>query len=284
MIGIFFSVIFKKKQKISIHISSEEAHPLPLDKREDKKKERTETEVDKISKRFRKTLKLMNEGRSHYPFTISKLAQLMKLHKVSELENVFIGKREPTFQFINDFCETFGVNKKWLIEGKEHPFSNDDQTKYDPLFYFEEIEKINPQGIYFIRANTETAQTFILLKISKWKFKIFHRTWHISDHVGAGGQGQLLSFYKLIKKLDKKGYYSKCGGFTLDNNDFDALYFGDEFPGKYIDLGRSEDPWWDDLTDINHKYVIAENYEQWYGKSFIKAQEIIKWKLEEKSG
>jgi hypothetical protein len=41
----------------------------------------------------------------------------------------------------------------------------------------------------------------------------------------------------------------------------------------------SDDPWWDDFTDIEHKYPIAENYRQWHGEPFIKAQEIVKWGL-----
>ncbi len=39
----------------------------------------------------------MNEGRNYSEFTIPQLAQIMKLHKISELENVFTGQEEPTF-------------------------------------------------------------------------------------------------------------------------------------------------------------------------------------------
>lgn len=283
-LGIIGSIIFKIQKGTLIGPNSEAVLPPESNNQIDQNEaiESEETEVEKISKRFHTILELMNEDRSYSQFTIPQLAQIMKLHKVSELENVFIGQDEPTFQFINDFCETFGVNKNWLTEGKEHPFSNNDQTKSNPLCYFENIESINPKGIYFIRANTDTAQTFILLKISNWKYKILHRTWHISGHVGAGGRSQLLSFYMLINKLrGEKDFYMRCGGLTLEENDFNALNLGNKFPGKFIDTGRSEDPWWDDLTDINHRYPIAENYEFWHGKSFIKAQEIIKWQLEE---
>ncbi|KJZ03163.1 hypothetical protein [Pseudoalteromonas piscicida] len=62
-----------------------------------------ETEVEKVAKRFRKTLDLMNEGRNYSEFTIPLLAQIMKLHKISELENVFTGKEEPSFEFIDHF-------------------------------------------------------------------------------------------------------------------------------------------------------------------------------------
>ena len=236
------------------------------------------TEVEKVAKRFRFILELMNEGRNYSQFNIPQLAQLMKLHKISELENVFTGKIEPSFSFIEDFCRTFGVSKRWLIEGEGAPYSNELPSKNDPMDYLPIIEEVNPESIYFVRENTDTASAFILLKVSKWKYFILDRTWHISDVVGAGGERQLYSFYKLIKELrDKRGLHTSCWGITLNKDEFSSLLCGETFPGKYTDAGFSEDPWWDDLTDVNHKYPIAENYEQWHGKSFIKAQEIIRW-------
>ncbi len=241
------------------------------------------TEVEKVAKRFRTILELMNEGRNYSQFTIPQLAQLMKLHKISELENVFIAKSEPSFSFIEDFCNTFGVSKEWLIEGKGAPYLSDTPSKSDPMDYLPLIEELNPESIYFIRENTDTAPAFILLKVSKWKYLILSRIWHISDVVGAGGQRQLYSFYSLIKELrDKRRLHTSCWGLTLKKEEFSSLLCGEKFPGKYTEAGFSEDPWWDDLTDIDHKYPIAENYEQWHGKSFIKAQEIIKWYMSER--
>ena len=194
------------------------------------------TEVEKISGRFRAVLDLMNEDRHYSKFTIAQLAGIMRLDKVSELENFFTGIEEPTLNFVNRFCEAFGVNKSWLLEDKEHPFSDDKHPKAEPLDYFEDIQDIEPEYIYFIRENTETAPAFIVLKLSEWNYKILRRTWHISDHVGAGGQASLLSFYKLVNKLRDKGYYLQCGGLTLEKNDFRALLFGDKFPGNTFKL------------------------------------------------
>lgn len=241
------------------------------------------TEVEKMAERFRTILELMNEGRNYSKFTIPQLAQIMKLHKISELENVFIGRDEPSFSFVEDFCRTFGVCKEWLVEGKGAPYSSDTPSRSDPMDYLTLIEEMAPESIYFVRENTDTAPAFILLKLSKWKYLILSRTWHISDVVGAGGQRQLYSFYCLIKELrDKRSLHTSCWGLTLDKVEFNSLLCGETFPGKYTDTGFSEDPWWDDLTDINHKYPIAESYEQWHGKSFIKAQEIIKWYMSER--
>ncbi len=238
-----------------------------------------QTEEEKLTSRFCTVLELMNEGRGNAKFTLPQLAQVMGLEKISDLENVMTGKVEPNFAFIEHFCECFGVNPRWLKEGVASPFSNDDSTKGDPLWYLDEIKALNPQGIFFIREKSDSAPAFILLKLSDFKYKILRRSWHISGDVGAGGQSQLVGFYKLIKKLCRgMDFGSRCGGLILEHHEFEALRTGQIFPGKYI-LHRHENPWWDDLIDIHHKYPIAENYRHWYGQSFIDAQDIIKWKL-----
>lgn len=242
------------------------------------------TEVQKLAGRFCTVLELMNEGRNYSKFTIPQLAQIMKLHKISELENVFTGKVEPSFSFIEEFSNTFGVNKNWLTEGKDAPYSNDLERCNDPTDYLPLIDQLKPEAIYFVRENSDTAPAFIVLKVAKWRYITLSRTWHISDQVGAGGQRQLFSFYTLIKALrDERKLHTKCWGLTLEKGDFDKLLCGEAFPGKYFDIGFSEDPWWDDLTDIEHKYPISESYGNWHGKSFIKAQSIIRWYLKERN-
>ncbi|EGQ8592792.1 MULTISPECIES: helix-turn-helix domain-containing protein [Vibrio] len=241
-----------------------------------------DSEVSRIAMRFVKTLDLMNEGREYSKYTIAQLAQVMKLHKVSELEGVFRGKEEPTFEFVDHFANTFGVNRDWLLEGKNSPFSNNDQTMSEPHWYLDEIKQTKPLRVFFVREDSSKARAFLLLKIDDFKYKILHRTWHISDEVGAGGRRQLVSFYELIKSLrDKQRYSSRCGGLTLSCDDFSCLLSGEKYPGTFVGIGYREDPWWDDFTDIHHRYPIAENYESWHGRSFIKAQNIVREKLAE---
>ena len=164
-----------------------------------------------------------------------------------------------------------------MTKGIGSPFSNNDLIKHEPLDYFEEIEKIKPLRIYFIRAMTNKTEAFILLKVTDYKFKIFQKTWHISDYVGGGGRLQLLSFYRLINKLRDEGLHSICYGRALESEAFVSLFSGDVFPGNCVNV--KEDPWWDDITDIYYDNSAAEKYERWYGKSFIRAQEIIRSQL-----
>lgn len=241
------------------------------------------TEVELVATRFRESLELMNEGNSYSPFTIAKLAQLMKLHKIGELERVFNAEEEPSFEFISHFCNTFGINKNWLVHGQGFPYSNQEQTNFDPLAYYSEIERENPNRIYFIMNNSEIGEVFILLELSDFKYKIFQRTWHVSSHVGGGGRSQIYGLYKLIKKLKKNDYSLKCGGRILEPEIFDKLLSGRVFPDAVLSRPSYENPWWDDFTDVYGKYPISSNYEEWYGKGFSYAQSVVREKLESQS-
>lgn len=238
------------------------------------------SEVFGIIDRLNKFKELLNENREYNRYTISKLAEILELSSVGELESYFKGKLEPNFTFLRKFSDVFGVNYSWLSEGKGQPFYNNKQTNYDPFHYYEYIKELNPEKIYFISSDDKERRTFIILKLSDWKYEIIHRSWHISSHVGAGGQNQIYGMYKLIKKL-KERYYLKCYGRILKHEDFNLIYSGNVFPGSIIEFKYHDSPWWDDFTDVDKNYAISPNYEEWYGKEFIAAQRIVKLFLEQ---
>jgi transcriptional regulator with XRE-family HTH domain len=242
-----------------------------------------QTEVLQLSQRFQRILELMNENRGEYnKFTIAKLSELLGLNRRSDLENIFLGNEEPTFDFIKNFCKVFRINYDWLNEGKGNPFAID-YYYGSPLDYFDDIIKLNPERIFFIQKKSDVAETFIMLGFSDWYYIVCTKYWHISNHVGAGGQSQIYDFYLLIKKLKENLFSSKCFGLKLESEEFNNILYGKSFPGSCLigDMGlRTNHPWWDDFTDIEHYYPISDQYEEMHGKSFIDAQNIVKDQIE----
>lgn len=241
-----------------------------------------ETEVEKLSKRFKTIIELMNQKRNECDkFTIAKISEILGLEKRSILENIVNGKNEPSFEFIKNFCDKFRVNYSWLNEGKGEPF-NISHDYYNPFDYLDDIIRMNPKKIYFIQEKSEVAVTFIMLEFSDWYYMVGTKTWHISSHVGASGRGQIYGLYCLIKALKENMFYAKCHGLILPVEEFSDILYGKKFPGSCL-IGRNNNPWWDDFTDIAHYCPIASEYEKWYGKSFIDAQKIVKYQIENRS-
>ena len=246
-------------------------------------KEQEETEVLKLLKRFKELLLLMNENQGeHNKFTVAKLSEILNLEKRSILDNIIAGREEPTFEFIKSFCKTFRINYDWLIESKGYPF-NIEYNYFSPMDYLKDIIELNPERIYFIQNKSETAETFIMLGFSEWYYMAGTKTWHISNNVGGSGQGQIYDLYKLIKELKENMFSSKCKGLKLESKEFYNILCGRSFPGSCLigEMGwRGDNPWWDDFTDITHYYPITDRYEEMHGKSFIDAQNIVKYQIE----
>lgn len=240
------------------------------------------TETQQIATRFNQFLDLLNQERKD--FTIAKLAKIMELESVGELEKIFLNQKEPNFEFIQQFCKYFGINDEWLTEGKGQPFIQNKTPRYfSPYAYLEYFKDNEPAEIYFIKSDSKIGEVFFILKYTDWNYEIIQQQWHISSHVGASGSRQLYDMYRLINELRNVEFYAtKCYGRILDSNVFISLYEGSTFPysiiGKYYN-----NQWWDDLTDIYHKYPIAKNYSLWYGEEFIRAQDIIKSQIEMQS-
>jgi hypothetical protein len=206
----------------------------------------------------------------------------MQLTSVSELEDIFLGKREPSFDFIDRFCECFGVYKEWLINGEITPYYNNDRQHSDPLDYFDEIKSAKPDRLFFVTRNSPARDTFIVLKVSCCKYKILHRTWPISDEVGSTGRYQIFSMYCLIKALENEDRPIWCTGRMLDEQSFRQLRSGEVFPWRHLDSPSCyADHYLDDFTDAYHEYPIAVNYEARYGKGFLFAQSVVRYYLEE---
>jgi hypothetical protein len=237
-----------------------------------------DSEVGKIILRLNQVLDLMNEERRIPKFSIISLAEVLQFDSPGELESIFRGHQELDFKFLDRFCDCFGVDKNWLKNGKNHPFKSSASTHLMPTDYLEEIRQSKPECVYFVRSKSPVGESIIVLKYSEWCFKTLPKFWHVSDEVGGTGIQQLVSLYKLIVEL--KEDRQNCGGKSLEEVDFWRLNSGEVFAGSLIDSTLSENPWWDDFTDIQHKFPISERYELLYGSGFVNAQKIVKRELE----
>ncbi|MEJ6950378.1 hypothetical protein [Natronospora cellulosivora (SeqCode)] len=238
--------------------------------------------IKTISQRFHHIINMMNQGYTYEKYTVSLMAETMGLEKTGKLYNYVNGVEEPTFAFMDRFCQYFGVNADWLKNGNWTPFGSLEVSEILPLDYLKRIKKLDPNTIFFIRSKSDIGKTGIVLQINEFKYIYFPRIYHLSSHVGGTGRRQIFSFYKLIKAIEEVKLSSKCFGRVIEDNVFNDIFSGKLFSGIVSTFPNSQNLWWDDFTDVYHKYPIAENYERWYGKEFIIAQEIVKDFLDKK--
>ena len=236
-----------------------------------------------ISERLYRLLELLNQNRNN-KITISELAEFCGYKKTGDLEKYFLGLEEPNNQEKEHICFCIGVHPLWLKHGKGQPFTSQEPYELYAESYLETIKSKSPVEIIFVRNRDEEGSAVIVLRLNELKYTLLPKTWNISDYVGTTGQGQIYSFYKLIKALHElkatsyKHEHIHMKGNHVNKQDFDNLICGRIYPESVIK--PYNDTWWDDLTDINHSWACSPSYEDEHGTNFIKAQEIIKYLME----
>ena len=262
-------------------------HQLSAIEEQETSKEQTEVEIvvyteQQISQRLNKLIDLFNQNRSYDKITVSELAEFLDYERTSDLEKYFRGLEEPLRSEKEHICDCLGVNPEWLKHGKGEAFNSQEEYRLYAFDYKKIIADKSPEKIIFVRSKASDGAIIIVLRINKYKYICLPETWNISGEVGGTGQNQILSFYYLVKYLQKlKNLDFTCfymQGIHLEEEVFNDLICGRIYPGSIIT--SYNDTWWDDLTDIHHSWAYASSYEEMHGKNFIDAQNIIKYKLE----
>lgn len=232
-----------------------------------------------ISERLQLILKLMNQERDE-KYTVAEFSKLLKLKKVRDLEKYFLNEEEPTFKFLKKLSNEFAINIRWLTEGKEHPF------KYDADIYpqlyddcIKKIEEVNPEIIYFVRADSLQGETCILLEVNSHRFIVLNYFVHFSRQNGSGGANQLIELRKLIMTLIlEKKYITK--GLIVPEKIFNDLYEGRIHPLTALCKKRGKfQHWHDDFTDI-HNVRCGYQHHSEYDQNFKDAFNIVKVYIE----
>ncbi|WP_446890308.1 hypothetical protein [Acinetobacter lwoffii] len=232
------------------------------------------SEATKIGERLQLILELMNEGRDD-DFTIAEFSKILNLKKVSDLEKYFLNEDEPTFKFLKKFSNEFGINIKWLAEGKEYPFKWD-KDLYIHLYEdtLKKIEELHPYVIYFVRADGINGETCLLLEIKDHRLIVLNTFVNFSSQNGHDGQVRLVELRKLIMTLIiERKYITKS--VIVSQKIFNELYEGKTFP--YSALTRKKgsfEHWHDDFTDI-YNQRFGYKYHQMYDQNFKDAFDLV---------
>jgi len=239
-----------------------------------------------ISSRLQYALNTLNgEFTYQSSYSISKIAEDMQVHSIGEVENYFSGKAEPSINWLKQFAHRYRLNPNWLLHGEGQIFSH-----HLTLFrgnYQEAINQINtfePDSIYFIKDDSEDAFCIIVITKLDGSFNIIHRSpcnWKISDLTGATGQTHTFDYYQIIQKfISNRNYCIKIYGSIINRQDLIDIESGRINIPTYKFGANSN--WFEDLSDFKHEKYSVEYYSKWYGESFLNAQHVIYYQIEEK--
>lgn len=229
--------------------------------------------TQQIAKRLRNVLEKMNEGRLEL-LEVSDLALALGLSAPAELEVVMEGNTPATFDLLDRFCTRFAVNKEWLTTGRSTPFYSQIEHRSLPEEYLGWIDEAGCETVYAVRSKSHVGESFLVVESEQHRFQLLPDVWHVSEHVGGGGSRDLASLCSLFEVWSRGSRPYMVLGRLIDVALAEAIWNGQKFPGIVADLPLSH--WWDDLTDLEHRWTSRNGSMKAYGKAFVAAQDIIR--------
>lgn len=237
-----------------------------------------------FAKRLDYVLLLINRsGPNFTKYNIEKLAYEIGFKSVNDIKKYYTCHEEPLFSFVSQISDYCGINPEWMISGtiEESPFESKLPKKEYGYELISTKEYIEAERVFIVMKDVEYDRTIaVIRKMNKIKYEYFPKELILYDGGGFGGQGRLYSTYLMLKEMSKQHRLPDTV-YLISEEMFYLLLKGKIYPGAVLQ-GKNEPNMLEDFLWISSERF--DNYQNWYGKSFVDAQQcIIKMSEDRKS-
>lgn len=235
-----------------------------------------------IANRLRQILGLMREAKTGV--TLPRLAEAAG-RPLGSLDGIFDGDVEPSPEEIRGLANRFFWNAEWLKHGDGTPFTpirgGLGSLDYEAVLNCKINEKSPDEVIFFMEDPHEWrkpgrefyGKAGVILCWDKYTYALCTSYAHISTQNGS--YSSLRSYIRLAQKVSERFVGIRGSGFLVTEEHFNGLMSGMVWPGNIKSWGRYS-PFWDDLWDYQHRFPIADKYEELHGRAFVQAQEALR--------
>lgn len=227
-----------------------------------------------VAERLGRMLEQVNNQRYTNKLRPSHIAMAIGESKSEEVEDWFLGLQEPTFKQLAAIAHHLGVQPKWLQHGDGCMFYVASERL--PSNPFEAVEwllsweikdgeqEATVSNIYFVRELSEVGGLVVIKKSSLGHYRIFTTPYHVSEHIGAGGEASLTHLFvmweALYKRFTKNSASFHVSSYLAKPEDFRLLYEGNTIPDKVLS-DSNKSMWWEDIWDEK----MQTKHEYWPG-------------------
>lgn len=219
--------------------------------------EERNTRRREVAERLKRALEQVNDYR-HDKMRPSHIAQGIGLERAEEVEDWFLGEREPTFRELSQIAELFGIGAPWLIHGDGKMFPVEGyRVPEDPVAAVDWLTTWPDQAdtlktLHLIRSSDESGSLYIVKESEKKRFLMYHTPTHVSESIGAGGEAMLTHLFVTLELLYKRwtkggaGYH--VAGHQIRQDEISLVMKGNKNPGSFLD-NNGVSMWWEDIWD-----------------------------------
>lgn len=232
------------------------------------------TRRKEVAERLNRMLTQVNAGRRGSKLTASHVAEAIREERAEDVEDWFLGEKEPSFSQLSAIANFLGVDSEWLKHGdkslyppgyvrlSENPFEAVDWLLSWDLAA--ELPDSDMKALHLIRADNAAGGLYIVKESQNGHFRTYCTPVHVSEEIGAGGEASLAALFVTLELLYKR--YTAMGsgitvlGYQLRPDDVDQLTDGNTHPGSLLKEGLRS-MWWEDIWDK----AMAPKHSYWPG-------------------
>lgn len=229
-------------------------------------KDERSSRLIEVSVRLNEALGQVNSFKRGGVIKPSKIAEAIGEQRAEDAENWFTGLKEPSFQQLEAIADYLGCGPNFLKHGDGElyptqycriPEDAGEGIKWllDPDGHKEVI------GLHFLRSADETGSLLVVKQYDETKCKVFTTPYHISEHIGNGGETALKHLsvmFELLYKIYPNMPVMNIKSYLVNNEDLRPIFEGKTHPLFVIQNEAKEQPWWEDIWDFAQ--VQKSNY------------------------
>jgi len=224
-----------------------------------------------IAARLNRVLVQENAVRQGGKLTPSHIAEAIGETRGEDVEDWFLGEKEPGFLHLCAIARLLGVDAGWLKHGDGTPYPGEwkrlPQNPYAAVNWLlnwddgESVTSAQVAALHLVRAIKATGGLYIVKASDRGHFKAYSTPVHVSEEIGAGGEASLAALFVTLELLYRR--YVACDGrfavhaYLMHAEDIALLTQGETHPASLLkESDRSM--WWEDIWDA--KQVPKHSY------------------------
>jgi plasmid stability protein len=240
------------------------------------------TRRKEVAERLNRMLTQVNSGRRGAKLTPSHIAEAINEERAEDVEDWFLGEKEPSFSQLSAIASFLGVEPEWLKHGDktlyppayerlpENPFQAVDWlVSWDPAAGDQSGDKL--KTLHLIRADNAAGELYVVKESEKGHFLTFYTPIHVSEEIGAGGEASLAALFVTLELLDKRRGVTVLS-YLLHPDDIAQLMSGNTHPRSLL-REKSRSMWCEDIWDP--EMAPSQNYWRGWKSLYERIERVI---------
>lgn len=212
-----------------------------------------EKQRSSVAERFAIVLTQLHQVTPYDRWTESVIAEASgELNSASIVAGVH-GESDLSFEQMERISQVLGINPDWLKHGRGSIYLTEmKRLQGDLNAIVNELtapDNDKLPALHLIREQSETGRLILVQEfVDSPAARLYTTPHHISHEIGAGGEGDLVEVFDLMRRLYNRKTNALVLGYLTPESEIQRFFQGELHPLKLVERSRRS-IWWEDVWD-----------------------------------